>query len=186
MSASMARRPVGTRAQPRSDTALFAHIAYRLEGMATSEIGPYATEVLHIKAGENAIRKAPATSSRLQDVASPDAALRPWLNVDADALDFFTAVVRLRCRRHGRYAGIDKVPGVTQLFRLEASDELLAVVLYERRSDQIRLRARLGELAEIITWEIVARQTLNPAITTWRALARDAAEREGLLIEPQA
>jgi hypothetical protein len=140
--------------------------------------------VLRIKAGENAIRKAPATSARLLDLPSPEAALRPWIHVDTDALNFFTAIVRLRSSRPGPYAGIDEIPGVTQLFRLEANDQLLAVVLYERRSDQMRLRARLGELAEIISWEVVARQTLDPTITTWRALARDAAEQEGLLVTP--
>jgi hypothetical protein len=180
----MGRKSVGTQPQPQSDTALFAHIAYRLEGKTTGEIRRYASEVLQIKVGENAIRKAPATSARILHLPSPEVALRPWLRVDTDALDLFTAIVRLRSGRRGGFGGVDRIPGVTQLFRLEQSNELVAAVIYERRSDQMRLRARLSELAEVISWEVVAEQRLDPALATWRALARGAAAREGLLLAP--
>jgi hypothetical protein len=39
-----------------------------------------------------------------------------------------------------------------------------------------------SELGEIVSWEVVADQTEEPAAGTWRALARQAADREGLLL----
>jgi hypothetical protein len=180
---SMSRTPVGTRPQAESDTALFAHVAYRLEGKTTAEIATYANDVLQIKAGENAIRKAPATCARLCGLTAPEQAVRPWLRVDTDALDLFTAVVRVRSTHAGTYAGMDRIAGVVQIFRLEGEGDLFAIVVYERRSDQTRLRARMEELGEIVSWEVVAHQTQWPTIATWRALTQQAAQREGLLAE---
>ncbi|HEX8745184.1 MAG TPA: hypothetical protein VF712_18810 [Thermoleophilaceae bacterium] len=71
------------------------------------------------------------------------------------------------------------MPGVAHLIRLEASD-LLAIVIFERRADQLRLRARLGELATVVSWEQIDAQTQEPAVRTWRWLAQRAAETEGL------
>jgi hypothetical protein len=179
----MSRTSVGRCPQPESDTALFAHVAYRLEGKTAAEIAGYASEVLRIKAGENAIRKAPATCGRLSGLPAPERALRSWLCVDTDAFDLFTAVVRLRSNHAGTYGGMDEIAGVAQILRLEAKGDLLAIVLYEKRSDQTRLRAQLEELGRIVSWEVVAHQTHEPAIATWRALTRQAAVREGLLAD---
>lgn len=177
----MARPSVGTRSQAESDTALFAHVAYRLEGKTTAEIASYASDVLRIKTGENAIRKAPATSARLSGLTQPDGAIRSWLRIDTAAMDFFTALVRVRSAELTAFGGLDKISGVIHVMRLEAPGDLLAFVLYERRSDQARLKARIEEQGEIVSWEVVSQQTEDPAVKTWRGLARAAAEREGLL-----
>jgi hypothetical protein len=179
----MPRPTVGTRRQPESDTALFANVAYRLEGKTTAEIASYANQVLRINTGENAIRKAPATSARLSGLVQPERAVRDWLRIDAAALDLFSALVRVRSSHVSKYGGLDQIAGVVRVFRLEASGDLIAVVLYERRSDQARIRVQLEELGEIVSWEVVADETEEPAVGTWRALARQAAEREGLLLE---
>lgn len=179
----MARRAVGTRPQPESDTALFAHVAYRLEGRTTAEIASYASEVLRIKTGENAIRKAPATSARLSERAEPERAVRPWVRVDLAAFDLFSALVRVRSSHPGVYHGIDQITGVVQVLRLEAVGDIVALVVYERRSEQVRIRARLEELGEVVSWEVIADQTEDPAVETWQALTRQAADREGLRAE---
>ncbi|MDQ3163410.1 MAG: hypothetical protein M3Q92_11375 [Actinomycetota bacterium] len=167
----------------RRDDAEGPNTVLSLEGKSTAKIASYASEVLRIKAGENAIRKAPATSVRLSALDQPERAVRSWLHVDTDQLDLFTALVRVRSTHVGAYGGLDEIAGVVQVLRLEAEGDLLALVLYEQRSDRARLRARLEELGEIMSWEVVSNQSVEPALATWRALTKQAAEREGLLAE---
>jgi len=180
---SMSRTPVGTTQQPRSDTALFAHVAWRLEGGRTDRIAEMG-RTLGIAVGDNAIRKAPSTAARLEH-GDGRIALRQWYLVDLQALDFFEALVELQlAQRHdSAYRGLAGVAGVTHLLRA-GTERILALVIYERQSDEQALRARLGEFAKIVRWEVLEDHDETPAVGTWRALARQAAERERLITNP--
>jgi hypothetical protein len=176
----MSRTPVGTTQQARSDTALFAHIAWQLEGGRTNRVAEMG-RTLGIGVGENAIRKAPNAASRLEP-PNTRIALRRWCLIDLEALDFFEALVKLRLAapQDASYRGLAEVAGVTHLLRTGPA-RALAIVIYERRSDEQALRAGLAEFARIVSWEVLESHDETPAIVTWRALARRAAEREGLL-----
>lgn len=178
----MARTPVGIRPQPETDTALFAHIAHRLDPEATTDIASYAAGELQIKAGSNAIRKAPATAARLALLANPRAAIQPWLRLDLEALDFFSALVRVEPLSAESRAALARETGVLELFSFEASTELVLLVTYERRSDQRNLRSRLGEHGRVLVWEVLEEHAYDPAVHTWRSLTRAAAAREGLAV----
>jgi hypothetical protein len=69
---------------------------------------------------------------------------------------------------------------VTHLLRTGTA-RALAIVIYERRSDEQALRAGLAEFSRIVRWEVLENHDETPAVGTWRALARRAAEREQLL-----
>lgn len=170
---------VGALPMAKSDTALFAHIAWRLEGKVTEELTEYGRQ-LEIRVGANAIRKALTTSDRLGRLASPGRVVLPWLRIDVAALDFFQAVVRLKTQGPDAAEVVGGVQGVVRVMSVEGSDDLLAIVIYERRSDRERLRARFSDIGEITSWEQIDLDTQNPAIATWRALAQSAAEREQL------
>ena len=177
----MTRKPDGIRPQAETDAALFAHIAYRLDDIRVKEIHRYATSVLGIDVGYNAIRFAPATAARIADLPSPP--LRPWLLVDLDALNFFTALVCVRNASDSDvFSAVARVPGVVHVMRLMSHGDVVAIVIYEDRAQQRMLRARLGEIADIVSWEHVDFASHEPAILTWRSLARRAGEREGLLL----
>lgn len=177
----MARTPVGTRAQPLSDTALFAHVASRLEDVGVRRLGSWAAE-LGVLAGPLAIRRAPFTAERLADAPERERAVRRWALVDYDALDLFLAVVTLRCSGARRAAldGIEQLKGVIELLRL-VDGQLLAMVVYERRSDQRALRTALSEFADIESWRVVEERRPLAAISTFRQLALDAARHEQLV-----
>lgn len=180
---SMSRTPVGTTQQPRSDTALFAHVAWRLEGGRTDRIAEMG-RTLGIAVGDNAIRKAPSTAARLEH-RDGRIAVRRWCLVDLEVLNFFEAIVELQLAelRDTAYRGLTGVPGVTHLLRTDI-ERVLAIVIYERRSDEQALRASLGEFAKIVRWEVLEDHDATPAVGTWRALARQAAERERLITNP--
>jgi hypothetical protein len=176
----MSRTPVGTTQQARSDTALFAHIAWQLEGGRTDRVAEMG-RTLGIAAGDNAIRKAPNAAGRLER-PNGRTALRRWCLVDLEALDFFEALVELRLAASydAGYRGLAGVAGVTHLLRTGTA-RALAIVIYERRFDEQALRVGLAEFARIVRWEVLENHDETPAVGTWRALARRAAEREGLL-----
>lgn len=179
----MSRTPVGTTQQARSDTALFAHVVWRLEGGGNNraaEIG----RTLGIAVGDNAIRKAPSTAARLEH-KDGRIAVRRWCLVDLEALNFFEALVELRLAEphDTAYRGLAGVAGVTHVLRT-GTDRALAIAIYERRSDEQALRAGLGEFARIVRWEALQDHDETPAVGTWRALARQAAERERLVTNP--
>jgi hypothetical protein len=177
----MPRRPQGTDSQPRTDAALFAHLAYKLEGINLADLEPWAKD-LGLKVGVDALRKASSRAARLADRPTPSAAVRPALWIDWAELNFYVAIVRLRL--DGGPAAIDQlegVSGVVELFGLDGGGEALAVVIYERYHDEEALKVRLAEFGEIVTWEAVRDQRPTAAISTLRSLAREAAARENLL-----
>jgi len=180
----MTRPPVGTLAQPLSDTALFAHIATRLEDVPVKALESWARE-LGIRVGAKALRSAPQKAERLVTTTSAGAAVvTHWALVDYAALDFFTDLVSLRVERGDAVAMslLEHVSGVVELLAVERSEEVLALVIYERRSDKRALEAALAELADVIDWRPIEVRRPRAAIATFRALALRAAEREQLLL----
>jgi hypothetical protein len=178
----MVRPPVGTLAQPLSDTALFAHIATRLEDVPVKRLEHWAGE-LGIRVGAKALRSAPRTAERLIATTSAGTAVTHGAVVDYAALDFFTALVSLRVVRGDTSAMslLEQVGGVVELLTVERSEEVLALVIYERRSDKRALEAALTELADVIDWRPIEDRRPRAAISTFRALAQRAAKREQLL-----
>jgi hypothetical protein len=64
---------------------------------------------------------------------------------------------------------LERVRGVVELLSIEDSEELLALVIYARRSDKRALESVLGEFADVGAMARVA---------TLRALTREAAKRD--------
>jgi hypothetical protein len=179
----MTRTPVGTIPQPRSDTALFAHIAMRLENVAVKRLDEWAQE-LGIRVGAKALRGAPRTAARLLNAPGASRVVRRWALVDFDVLNFFAALVTLRIERRESttMSRLEQVSGVIELLPVEHSQEVFAVVIFERRSDQCALKSMLTEFGDIVDWRPIEEQRPRAAINTFRSLALAAAERERLLI----
>jgi hypothetical protein len=137
-------------------------------------------------------RKTPDGLSAPQEEATdvPAGALREWLAVDPEALDLGAAVVIFDFDSHRKqttaYRDLGEVAGVVQLVALgrggpDQKHRLLAVVLTDSEEDNRRLRDRLGHVDGEWLWHDIELQTVEPAVRTWRHLARVQAEREGLL-----
>jgi hypothetical protein len=165
----------------RTDTALFGHIAYKLEGMRLADLDQWA-EGVGIEVDAEALRRAPAKSARLAERPGRERALRPGLRIDWRALDFFVALVRLRIASAGAVDQLESARGVIDVFSLEADREALVVVVYERRHDREALELKLAEFGQVLAWESVQDHRPGAAISTFRAFAREAAMREGLLL----
>jgi hypothetical protein len=179
----MPRPPVGTDTQPRSDTALFAHIAWRLEDVGIKDLESW-THELGIRVGEKAIREAPKTAQRLLHLPGGSPVRRTAL-IDYAALDFFTALVTLRTKgdRDEVIRKVGQVRGVVELLSVEDSEDVLALVVFERLSDKRTLEGMLSEHADIRGWQTIEERRHQPAAMTFRSLALDAAARERLLVE---
>lgn len=177
----MARPPVGTVRQPLSDTALFAHIASRLQHVGVKDLETWARE-LGVAVGPYAIRNAQHTAQRLATPTDRARALRPWAYIDYAALDFFMAVATLETsgNRSTGLKGLENVRGVVDLLCVERSARVLALVIFERRSDKTTLETALGEWANIVEWSEIEEQRPMAAIATFRALARRSADSEHL------
>jgi hypothetical protein len=178
----MTRTSVGTDTQARSDTALLAHVAYKLEGVATKDLSRWAV-ALGISVGEQAIRKAPRTAARMQGQARARV-VGPRTEVDYAALNFFQAMVTLQpsSPREQTTRELERVCGVVELLAAEDRDELFALVVYERLSDKRTLRGRLAEHGDVIDWCAIEQRRTAAAAATFRALARQAAKRERLTL----
>jgi hypothetical protein len=179
----MARQADGIRPQPETDTALFAHLAYKLEGVATGGLNDWAQQ-LGIRVRADALRNAPRHAARLEGVADPRSVVRPWLLPEWRALNFFMAAVRVELPRAEPAAAkaLEIIAGVIEVFAWERG--ALAIVVYERRSDRDALRARLEDFAEIESWQEIESHRPQAVIDTFRALALQAAAKERLLEEP--
>jgi len=170
----------GTVAQPLSDTALFTHIAFKLEDKKLHEYPDWAGW-LGVGVGRPAVRNAPATAARLDGAADRRAAVCAWVDVDWRQLDFFVALVRLAIPAGaGGTDLLEAVPGVVSVCRLAGGEEVVATVVYERRSDREALRRRLADLGDPIAWDEVEESRTDALTSTVRSLAREAASRERL------
>jgi hypothetical protein len=166
-----------TLAKKRSDTALFGHMAYKLEGITVGELPQWERE-LSLGVGDEALRKAPSHAGRLQGSPAPQI-LRKTLAIDWAELNFFTAVVRLRCTTgSGALARLDEQQGVLDVYTLDGSSMAIVIVVYERRHDKVALEAKLFEFGTIEAWELVDSHRREGAALTCKALAKEAAARE--------
>jgi hypothetical protein len=183
----MARGPDGTDTQPRTDTALFAFLAAKLEGIQTGGLKTWAQE-LGVSVGADAIRNAVHHAARLDRLVDRRSAARPWVLADWRALDFFSALVRLELGDVGEESAgrLEAIPGVVDLYLLEGGAEAVALVVFERRHERDALKGRLEEFGRILDWQMVEEQRPGAAITTFRGLALSAAAREGLLKDAPA
>ena len=179
----MTRTPVGTVQKPRSDTSLFAHVAWRLEGGQIKGMTRWIGD-LGLNVGATAIRRAPLTADRLAGGSYRERAIRASATVDYAALKLFAALVTLRIARRSDavLAELEQVRGVVELLVGENRKDLFAVVVYEHPEDKRAVEARLGEFAEVIDWQTIDERRVAAAAMTFRSLARDAAAREQLLL----
>jgi hypothetical protein len=177
----MTRRPVGTRRQPLSDTALFAHVASRLEHVSVRRLDDWLAE-LGLAVGADAVRRAPGTAARLAGAFDPGAAIRPWALVDYAALDLFLAAITLRFAgsRSHVLAGLERVDGVVDVLGVHARNEALLIAVFERRHDRTALEQRLGEFGDVLDWRDIDEHRPTAAITTFRSLAQTAGRAERL------
>jgi hypothetical protein len=175
----MGQRPRGKDNQPHTDTALFGHIAYKLEEKNLKELESWAEE-LEIDVGPDGLRKARRQATRLRDRPGRRPALRDWLMVDWGELNFFVVSVRLRLEPRTAIDQLGEVPGVVDLYSLEEGTLAQLIAIYERRHDREALERKLEEFGRILAWEDVDSHHPEAAISTSRALSREAAAREGL------
>lgn len=178
----MARPTDGNVAKQRSRTALFAHIAARLEGWKYADDGSYFRDVLHVAVNARAGRVA-AQAFRESDSAGVPR-MRTWLLIDEPAADLDVSL--LRFPGDGRpqpdlFEALQMMPGVRQLLQLAGEGDVLAVVIFDGARARRQLRSRLQrELGVTPSWQEVERESWQPAVGSWRALAQDAAAAEGL------
>lgn len=191
----MARTPVGKVNKDESRTALYAYIAARLYGVRTADQDRFFHDALRVLVGQKSAARAATRargSSRSRRTAEPTAAqrgkrkrpFRDWLLVDENQLGFELAVVRFRGggrRQRELVRALKKLVGVRQIIETEESGDVLAILMFAGLEQRRDLRARLEELSDRFFWENVLSETHEPALGTWRELARRTAEAEGLL-----
>jgi hypothetical protein len=193
----MARTARGILRQAESRTALFAYFAARMAGYVTHAFDDiFRTWGLPIR-GDSALRAAsrskwhPPTKSRpgrkaAAGATQPEqaASFREWLLVDELRLDLEVALIQFpgRGSRQGDLLdGLRRTAGVRHIIETSRTRDVYAFAVFGGPQGRRELRARLEELATEMTWDDVLWETQEPAVETWRALARDAAEAEGLL-----
>lgn len=177
----MSGKAKGTVAQLRSDTVLFGHIAFRLEGLGHDQLDAWADELKIHPRGE-ALRRKPEASARLEGGPDVEAVIRPWLLLDWQELNFFMAMVKVHVERPSdQLDQLEEVPGVIDLFACDGSAELIALVVYERRRDKESLHLRLSEFGQVASWNEVSDHRPTAAISTLRGLTSEAANREQML-----
>jgi hypothetical protein len=175
------QRPRGNENQLLTDTALFGHIAARLEGVVEDDLPGWAAK-LGIDVGANALRKSPNHATRI-GASAGRSVLRKSLAIDWASLNFFSATARLRLHGSDDFQRLAAVPGVVDLYLLEGALALL-IVVYERLNDQRALESGLRAFGELESWERIESYRHDALQRTSREFARRAAEREGLLRSP--
>jgi hypothetical protein len=176
----MPRPPDGKVAKAGSRTALFAHVAARLDEQPRRDDSTYFRERLGVDVNEKAGRIAADGARR---------SLRKWLLVAEPDLDLDVSLLRFEPGEHSAEEIADVlegVSGVRQILRLGTSGEVLAVAVFDgaraRRELRAVIRERLGVRPR---WDEVEMETFAPAVRTWRDLARKAAVDEDLTVEAE-
>lgn len=178
----MARPTDGKVAKQRSRTALFAHIAARLAAQKYADDGAYFRDTLKIAVNARAGRVA---AQAFREAGSHDAPrLRSWVLIDEPAADLDVSLLRFSGTGRPQpelFDALQEVPGVRQLLQLAGEGDVLAVVVFDGARARRELRARLErELGVTPSWHEIERESWQPAAASWRALARKAADAEGL------
>jgi hypothetical protein len=173
----MARPADGKIAKAGSRSALFAHIAARLAQQQRKGDSRFFREVLRINVHEKAGRDAATASG---------SSLRKWMLVREPDLDLDVSLLRFRPGSRSPeeiYETLGQLSGVRQLLRIGTSGEILAVVVFDGARMRRELRAVIQERLQLRPqWEEIEQETFQPALRTWRDLARKAARDEGLAL----
>lgn len=193
---SVGRPRHGDVRKERSVAAVRAYIASRLAGQLDEA---FLTDELGIALNTTAVRRAAGPwhwrppgykpPGRAGAGAPPPSgtAMRDWLAVRATELNLGLGllafpVASAQAQRE-LYRALAQVLGVVHV--LAAGDgrdrHVVALVLTDGDDDRRRLRSELDELGDGWRWDEVDHETVEPAVRTWRHLARTAARSEGLL-----
>lgn len=174
----MGRPSDGKTAKAESRTALFAHIAARLDLRQRDSDSGFFKHDLRVNVNEKAGRDAAkAVGHRL----------RKWLLVREPDLDLDVSLLRFSPGERATdeiFEVLEDLAGVRQLFQLASTGEVLAIVIFDGARARRELRAVIRERLHIRPqWEEVERETFDPALKTWRELARKVARDEDLTLE---
>jgi hypothetical protein len=193
----MARTPLGARPQPHTRTALFSYIAARLSGVPATGFDNF-FETLGVAVRSDGAQRAArrvrhqpalkrragrATADRDTPTPAEQVAFREWLLIDERRLDLELALVTFP--GDGRHQGgliraLAGTAGVRQVIETAHKRDVIAIVVFSGPEQRRELQASLEELAERRIWDDILFETHEPAINTWRALSRRAAEEEDL------
>jgi hypothetical protein len=194
-------RPLdGTVRKERSATALRAYIASRVAGrpdeaflrrdiglaLNTTAVRRAAGPLRWHPPGHKPPGRPPSTPPSASSDAPERGAIRDWVTVDAAALDLGAAVITIPAdsirAQATIYRALTRLIGVVRVFTAGDGEhrKVVAIVLVDGESDRRRLRAQLDETAYEWHWDDVDSETVEPALATWKHLARLAAASEGL------
>lgn len=177
----MARPAVGKVAKESSRTALFAHVAARLDGRSRRKDSEYFKTQLGVDISEKAGRIAADAAGR---------SLTSWTLVSEGDLDLDVSLLRFDPGRLSpeRIVEILKdISGIRQILQLGTSGEVLAVAVFDGARARRELRAVIQErLGMRPHWDEVESETFAPATRTWQDLARKAARDEDLIMGAEA
>jgi hypothetical protein len=175
----MARPAEGKVAKESSRTALFAHIAARLDGQPHREDSAYFKRQLRVNISEKAGRVA-------ADAAGDS--LAKWVLVSEGDFDLDLSLLRFEPGGRSPEEIVEilrGISGIRQILQLGSSGEVLAVAVFDGARARRELRAMIQERLGIRPqWDEVESETFVPAIRTWRDLARKVARDEGLAEPP--
>ena len=127
-------------------------------------------------------------SRTAQSYATPGT-FREWLTVDPKPLNLIMELVTLISKTRASqmkaaWAALAAIPGVVHLLRVAANSDgqrkIIAITLSDGGADRGRLHDAVARVSHAAEWHDVEDESVDPAISTWRRLARLAAEREGL------
>ena len=165
-------------AKASSRTALFAHIAARLDGQPRRDDSAYFQTQIKVRVSEKAGRDA-------ADAARDS--LAKWVLVSEGDLDLDVSLLRFEpgVRPPEEIVEVLRgISGIRQILQLGTSGEVLAVAVFDGARARRELRAVIQERLGIRPrWDEVESETFAPATRTWRDLARKAAHDEDLIVE---
>ncbi|HWA54409.1 MAG TPA: hypothetical protein VG816_09585 [Solirubrobacterales bacterium] len=173
----MARPTDGKIAKAGSRSALFAHVAARLHLRLQKRDSSFFKDELGVNINEKAGR----------DAAAPlKSSLRKWVLVREPDLDLDVSLLRFRPGERSPeeiFEALEALSGVRQLLQIASTGEVLAIVIFDGARARRELRAVIQERIQIRPqWDEIERETFDPALRTWRELARKVASDENLLI----
>jgi hypothetical protein len=144
----------------------------------------YLREDLGLDLNTSAVKRT-VSQARHRGPGPPDrpVTFRPWLLVNEADLDVDVSFVSLRTDEDGRavFRSLQRLKGVRQLIRV--GDWIHAVVLHDGARDRRRIVTRLSDFVDDPHLLPVISETYEPAVATWRRLARLKAEQDRLLLK---
>lgn len=179
-----------------SRAAQFAHVAARLHGAPTREHGEWFVSKLKINLSQPQAERAVIPIrhvSPLKDARGRPGerkqktpwAFREWLDVREERFDLIKVLITIEGAGDAPRelsAQLEALPGIRQIIEGATTRNLTAVALLRNVREEDRLRARIEELTERrVIWEHIRSETTDPALATWRELARAQARDEGML-----